>query len=141
MTIPENKSKLFAALAKAQAELEPAKKDKNNPFFKSKYADLAGVREAVLPIFNKHGLSFIQMPTGGVEGIIGLRTVLAHESGESISDTMFMKPAKDDPQGRGSCITYMCRYALAAFAGLPLEDDDANAASNKFQPKKASFRK
>lgn len=135
---------LYDALAKAQAELKPAKKDKNNPFFKSTYADLSGVREAVLPIFNKHGLSFVQMPVGGEEGSIGLTTVLAHKDGGSISSTMYMKPVKDDPQGRGSCITYMCRYALAAFSGLPLEDDDANTASGKvqqYQPKtKSSFK-
>lgn len=137
----ENKD-LFAALIKAQQELKPAKKDKDNPFFKSKYADLSGVREAITPVFNKHGLGFIQMPAGGTEGHIGLTTVLVHESGQAIQETMYMKPVKDDPQGRGSCITYMCRYALAAFAGLPLEDDDGAAASGTSQPykKKASFR-
>ena len=35
-----------------------------------------------------------------------------------------MNPVKNDPQGKGSVITYQRRYALAAVLGLNVEDDD-----------------
>lgn len=136
-------AKLYEALAKAQAELKPAIKDASNPFFKSKYADLPAVWEAAQSVLSKNGLSVIQMPTGGSEaGELGLTTVLAHKDGGTLSSTFFMTPAKkNDPQAAGSCITYMRRYALAAFVGIVQEDDDANSASGKLEtytPKKKS---
>lgn len=138
-----NMAELFAALSKAQAELKPAIRDSNNPFFKSRYADLPSVWTAAQEVLAKNGLSVIQMPVGGENGVIGLTTVLAHSSGGEINSTMYMKPVKDDPQGHGSCITYMRRYALAAFVGIVQDDDDANTASGKvtaYEPKK-TFQK
>jgi hypothetical protein len=54
-----------------------------------------------------------------------------HESGEFIEAEYSMRPAKDDPQGRGSAITYQRRYAIASVLSLNInEDDDANAATH-----------
>jgi hypothetical protein len=121
---------LFKALAAAQAEMESAKKDAANPFFKSKYADLAEVVR-VSKVIHKHGLSVMQMPVGKNE----LVTILAHESGEYIKSCYEMTPVKNDPQGVGSCITYQRRYALQAILGIPAEDDDGNAASSNVPEK------
>jgi hypothetical protein len=53
------------------------------------------------------------------------------ESGEFFETTSLIKPKVDDPQGRGSSITYNRRYHLVAILGLIVEDDDASSASGK----------
>lgn len=124
----ESIKELATALAKAQSEVGNAKKDSNNPFFNSKYADLATVMDVIKPVFTKHGLSFVQMP--GHDGdMLTVTTMLLHSSGEYISQVAKVRPVKPDPQAAGSAITYLRRYALAAFAGIAQEDDDGNGAS------------
>jgi len=53
---------IATALVKAQKEMSNPKKDATNPFFKSKYADLNAVREAVIPTLNQFGISVLQPP-------------------------------------------------------------------------------
>jgi hypothetical protein len=120
---------LAKAMAKAQGDLGPVLKDKTNPAFRSKYADLGAVLEAVLPALNRAGLSLIQSPS--YDGsLVGVTSILLHESGEWMEATLHMKPVKMDPQGIGSCLTYARRYAALAIAGAaPEDDDDGNAAS------------
>lgn len=110
-----------------QTKIQPIKKDSSNPFFKSKYASLFAILDNIQIPLAESGLSFVQFPTGDN----GLTTILMHsDSGEYIQAEYFMKPSKDDPQGHGSAITYMRRYALGAILGLNIdEDDDANEAS------------
>jgi len=115
------------ALAKFQGEVKSVKKDGNNPFFKSKYATLENVIETAREALTKSGLSFSQFPCGENE----LTTILMHESGEFLQSTVKMSPKDNTPQGQGSAITYMRRYALSAILGLATEeDDDGNSASN-----------
>jgi hypothetical protein len=128
----EQIQELAGAMAKAQAEMTGAKKDSTNPHFRSAYADLASVREASLPHLNKHGISVMQFPRlvscGEHEWNVEVETMLTHESGQYISDTLAVIVSKPDAQGIGSAITYARRYALGAIAGVAPEDDDANAA-------------
>jgi len=121
---------LAVALAKAQAQVKGAQKTEDNPFFKSKYADLASVWEACREPLTTNGLSVVQLP-GYSEGVVTVDTMLIHVSGQWIRGTAGTKVSKDDPQGVGSAITYLRRYALAAVAGVAPEDDDGNAASGK----------
>lgn len=127
---------LATALAKAQAEIKPALKDTDNPFFKSKYADLASVQSACIPHLTKNGLSVVQSITVIGENTF-LVTTLLHSSGQWMKSLAPVKPTKNDPQGLGSALTYMRRYSLAALAGVAQEDDDGNAASN--QKEKQAF--
>jgi ERF superfamily len=116
---------LAEALTKFQKDVENVPKDAVNPFFKSKYASLENVIATVRPHLAKHGLSFSQFPDGD-----GLTTVLMHSSGEWLQATSKMTPKDATPQGQGSAITYLRRYALSAVLGLATEDDDdGNAAS------------
>lgn len=118
---------IIAALAKALPELESAKKNKANPAFKSKYADLAAVIEALEPI-RKHGLWYRQIPHESSEGV-HVETIYIHESGESLSaGSLYMPATKRDAQGFGSALTYARRYSLQTAFGLATEDDDGNAA-------------
>jgi hypothetical protein len=119
---------LAAAMAAAQAEMGAAVKGASNPFFKSKYADLGSVIQAIKPAFAAHGLSYIQMPIHEDTGV-GVCTRLMHKSGQYLEQEFVLPLAKQDPQAAGSAITYARRYALQAMAGIPSEDDDANAAT------------
>lgn len=128
----ESIAKLAEALAKAQGMMKPAGKGKENPYFKSNYADLPAVWEAAREALSKNGLSVIQT-TDYDSGDSFVVTTLAHSTGEWISGRYKIKPVKDDPQGFGSAVTYARRYAFCAIVGVTAEDedDDGNAASNK----------
>lgn len=119
---------LTSALRKVQASLTPALKDSTNPFFKSKYADLQSVWESIRGPLNDNGFAVIQL-TGGNGTTLSVTTILSHVSGEWISGITTMTPAKNDPQGAGSCYSYARRYALSAMLCTYASDDDANEAS------------
>jgi hypothetical protein len=129
MKTSESISKIAPALLAAQRAIRFATKDASNPHFKSKYADLPGVIDAVKGPLNDAGIIFIQSPSPSDDGKLHLTTRLIHESGEWIEDTAVTPLQKSDPQGVGSAITYMRRYSLAAITGLYQDDDDGNAAS------------
>ena len=120
---------LASAMAAAFGEIEAATKSANNPHFKSKYADLSSVIEAIKPPLIKHGLFFTQRPQPSEDGVI-VETVLHHASGEQLSlGSLYVPANKRDPQGFGSAMTYARRYALQTAFGVPTEDDDGNAAA------------
>jgi hypothetical protein len=117
------------AMAAAFAEIEAVTKDKINPHFKSKYADLGSVIEALRPILAAHNLYFIQCSEPSEDGVI-VSTYVRHISGGQIDFGKLYVPAnKRDAQGFGSALTYARRYALVTAFGVPTEDDDGNAAS------------
>lgn len=123
---------LAAALVKAQGAIQPAIKDKTNPAFRSRYADLSAVWDACRDALTQNGLSVVQMPVDADTGRVALTTMLLHTSGEFISSTVSTQLVKSDPQGVGSALTYLRRYALSAMVGVVAdEDDDGNAASNQ----------
>jgi hypothetical protein len=121
---------LAAALAKAQGELRHAQKDRENTHFKSRYADLASVIDAVREPLSKNGLSYTQLPSSSPDGVV-LTTILLHTSGEWVTSHLTVPLTKRDAQGVGSALTYARRYALASMVGIAQEDDDGNAASKR----------
>ena len=121
---------LFGALAKAQAEIEGAEKGKVNPAFRSKYADLSSVWDACRAPLSKNGLCVIQQPfTRGNHA--GLRTMLAHSSGQWVACVATTTPKDSGPQALGSCLTYLRRYGRSAFVGVCPEDDDGEKAEGR----------
>lgn len=128
MNHSEQINELGSALAKAQGQIEGAKKDSENPFFKSKYADLASVWEACRKQLSDNGLSITQCPEESDNGI-AVETMIIHSSGQWIKSRYTMPVSKLDAQAVGSAITYARRYALAAIVGIAPEDDDGNAAA------------
>ena len=118
---------LFQALAAAQAEMGPALKDSVNPAFKSRYADLASVMAACVPALSAHGIAVLQPPCE-IEGQRYVKTILAHEGGETAECLVPLIVSKNDMQGYGSAVTYARRYGLMAMAGIAPDDDDGNAA-------------
>jgi len=120
---------IATALLKAQKEMSNPKKDATNPFFKSKYADLNAVREAVIPILNTNGISVLQ-PLIHKDGKNFVNTILLHESGELMeSFTEIIYSKQNDAQAQGSGITYARRYGLQSFVCVGADDDDGNKAS------------
>lgn len=118
---------ILGALAAALPELEGAKKNKANPAFKSKYADLGAVIEAIQPIA-QYGLWFRQVSHERDDGVC-VETFYIHESGELSAGKVFVPADKKNAQGYGSANSYARRYALQTAFGLATEDDDGNAAS------------
>ena len=120
--------KLAEALAMAQGMMENASKSSANPFFKSKYADLAEVWNTITEPLSKNGLSVVQAPVGIDGRSVKILTMLLHKSGQYIRTVTTIPCAKSDAQGIGSALTYGRRYALSALVGIAQEDDDGNAA-------------
>ena len=128
MNKSESITELAKALCKAQAAMGGAKKGADNPFFKSKYADLSAVIQAIKEPFADNGLSYVQFPIVD-GGRIGIETTLMHDSGEWMTNSFTVQLDKQNAQGAGSAITYCRRYGLQSIAGIPSEDDDGNSAS------------
>ena len=123
----EQINELAKALAKAQGAMSGAKADSNNPFFKSKYADLESVWTAIRKPFADNDLSVVQTVTFDTTGSV-LNTILMHGSGQWIMSTMPVKAKDDSAQAFGSGLSYARRYSLAAIAGVYQSDDDGNMA-------------
>jgi hypothetical protein len=121
---------LVEALLAAQREMPAVTPDGVNPHFKSKFVTLGKLISKAKPVLNRHGLAFSQFPTQDDQGKPTLVTILMHESGERVEYAAPLLLPKSDPQGQGSAITYMRRYALAAALGISdQEDDDGNAGT------------
>jgi len=138
MKTSESLVKFAPAFLKAQTAITFAAKDATNPHFKSKYADLESVIDAIKKSLNDNGIMFIQSFSPSDANRLSLTTRLMHESGEWIEDTLNMPLQKNDAQGYGSAATYSRRYALAAITGLYQADDDGNEAVKPPPPPKLS---
>ena len=120
----DNLDQLATALAQAQASITGALKDSTNPYFKSKYADLASVWDAVRQPLTQNGLSVTQFPVN-IEGNPGILTILMHASGQHLGFAIGLPLTKITAQETGSLLTYLSRYALRGVTGCPGVDDDA----------------
>src|SRR5688572_15429047 len=136
-------NEIAAALAAAQAEMQNPGFDSTNPHFKSKFASLAAVRKAVVPVLAKHGISITQALTTRtavekdviffdekvVDGAkvyersfhdvnvtwVGCTVTLYHSSGQTLSFPPFEIPAGEStPQQVCGASTYVRRYTMQA---------------------------
>lgn len=126
---------LATALNKAQSELGTVVKGSDNPYYKSKYADINDVIKTIKETLNKNGITYLQpvnVTQIGQNIVDVVDTILLHESGESLSSrTRIVTAPGSDAQKFGAAITYSRRFALQSIVGLPAEDDDGNIASGK----------
>lgn len=122
---------LDEALAKAQGEIDTASKDKVNPAFRSKYADLTSVWEACRPALSKNGIALTQWPLASDDNRLHIITRIAHK-GEWMQARFAIPVDKNNAHGFGSAITYAKRFTLSAALGVVADDDDdGNAAVGK----------
>lgn len=127
---------LAAALAKAQGEMKPAAMDRDNTFFKNKYATLTSLWESARAALAKNGLAVTQVTDFDANGEIVLITTLLHSSGEWMGGVYPIRTKDNAPQTLGSALTYARRYAFGALVGLTSDDDDdGNTAQNGAQHK------
>ena len=130
------KTNIYQKLLLAQQEIGAITKSKDNPFFKSKYADINVILAEVKPILNKNGLVLTQALKNGFiatdnSSKLGIETRITDaESKEFISEFCEIQQGAT-PQQTGSAVTYYRRYALQSLLALEAQDDDANLASGK----------
>ena len=128
MQTSENINELATALSKAQGQMGGASKTADNPFFKSKYADLGSVIAAVKEPMAENGLSYVQFPFA-FEGNVGVTTRLMHSSGQFMESSFAIPAPKNDPHTYGGLVSYCRRFSLQSILGIPSEDDDGNAVT------------
>lgn len=145
--LKNSKNNIYTALAKAQGEFQInsknqevtvcSQKDGKWTKYSYKYLTLAGIIEIIRKPFAKNGLSFLQFPTVKKEGnstTVIIKTVIAHESGDTIENELSLPVTIggriSDAQAIGSAITYARRYSLQSLVGISAdeEDDDGNSA-------------
>jgi hypothetical protein len=125
----EQINEIAAALAKAQSTMRNAVLNRTNPHFRSKYADLASIFDAVREPLSANGIAITQTIDAHV-----LTTMLMHTSGQWLGSQMDL-PETSKPQELGSALTYYRRYSLAGLVGIGADDDDdAEAAQAQPQP-------
>ncbi len=135
---------LASALCEFQKELTGVAKNSSNPFYGSKYADLAAIWQTIREPLTKNGLSLVQMPCSSDPKVAKMTTLLIHTSGEFMGSSFSLALLKDkkgvglveqhDPQTVGSAITYARRYGIVSILGIHQEDDDANKYAHKPTP-------
>ena len=117
------------AIGLFQMKVDKIVKDAKNPFFKSSYATLSNILDAIAMPMQECGLAFSQHPEGD-----NLVTMLMHHpSGEYFKSSYRLNPVKNDPQAVGSSVTYARRYSLVAILGLNVDDDDDGNAATRPQ--------
>lgn len=130
MRMSEQINELASALALAQAEMKNARLNKQNPHFKSRYADLSEIRDTVTPSLSKNGLAITQGLDTTDDGKLLVVTRMLHKSGQWIESRFPI--SHDKPQAMGSAITYGRRYTLSAICNIAAdEDDDAEVAQSR----------
>lgn len=123
--------KFGPAMVKAQAEMPTVAMDATGQVGnrKYKYATLGAVISATREVLAKYGFSVIQQVISNDTGdAVGIRTMILHESGQSMSwDAVVKIPLEGNPgQEAGKLITYLRRYSLAAALNLYADEDIDN---------------
>jgi len=126
--------KLIGALIKAQSEMTFASKTGTNPHFKSGYAPLETVIDAVKNPLNDNGIFYLQK-VYLAEGGQCVETEFHGHGGVVKAGRVYVPADKQTPQGYGSALTYAKRYSLITACGLPSEDDDGNSAESNYKAK------
>lgn len=129
----ETKKTLVTALIGFRKSIEAVKKTEDNPFFKSKYADLPNILEAIKAPLGDNGLALYHQTLSNEGSFVVITTLIESVSGESITSMFPVFGSK--PQEIGSSITYARRYNIQALLDIPTDDDDGNEA-NKSEPVK-----
>jgi hypothetical protein len=122
-------SKLMVALIAAKKKFKPLVKNKVNPHFKSRYADLEAVKDATEDALLSEGLFLTQRVGFDEKEHLGVITDLKHISGEAMPPGFYPLPGGVKPQELASAITYGRRISKCAMLDLVGEDDDDGEAT------------
>ena len=126
---------LLKKIDKVKKGIGKVVKDKENPFYKSRYTDINSLLEQIEPLLEKEGLLLLQpIRDSKVSSVI-----IDLENGEEYESSMIL-PELSDPQKMGSAVTYYRRYTLTSLLAIQSEDDDGNLASGKEETQKVATR-
>jgi len=128
--------KISPALVAVQEEMSVVK-SADNPFFKSKFAQMEAILHVIRPTLKASGLTVVQ--SVDAEGtLVRCTTRIIHESGQWIDSILALNADKATPQGFGSAATYARRYGICAALSIatPNEDDDGNKAEDATNKRK-----
>ena len=131
-----SKAALYQKLARAMDNFDPVLKEANNPFFKSKYANLNSLLDATVPALRKEGLILLQP----VEGDKVITMVVDTESGESVVSWVSIPTSIVDPQKLIAATTYFRRGGLQCLLSIQALDDDGNYVSGKVDKLEAEVK-
>jgi hypothetical protein len=132
----ENIDLIATALAKAQGEISNPVFNKINPHFKSAYADLSSVLNAVRPALSKNGIAIMQFTNLEESGLV-LYSRLIHTSGQWMQ-SIYPVSSSSKHQDLAAAMTYAKRVTLSAQAGVAGEEDDDGNAANTVPAKAAT---
>lgn len=130
MRTSEVVDKIVPALLAVKKELQGVKKSSNNPFYKSKYADLNNHLDVVEPVLEKYNCFVMQPPTVDRNGNNNVITRIFHESGQWVEGSLKLLEEKDH-QKLGAGVTYLRRFILSGMFSMQAIDDDGNTATGK----------
>lgn len=120
--------KLAKSLSIFREKINTVRKDANNPFFKSKYADLPAILDAIkAPLFESWLALFHRATDCDWSYSLWTYIVDVESWEEAISEFPLFW---NKPQEVWSSITYARRYNILALLDIPTdEDDDGNIAN------------
>ena len=128
---PNVNGNVYQKLWRAKQEIGKVVKGNDNPFFKSKYADLNSILEAVEPALFKHGLIVLQ-PC--IDNVVESQ-IIDCESSQMVTSSLIL-PEITDPQKRIAAVTYFRRATLQSLLSLKAVDDDGNTATEAVKTQK-----
>lgn len=130
-----------SAMAAAQAELLPVARNKSNSQTNSKYADLAAIADAAMPIIHKHGFGITCSEfRSDREDHLGVACKVTHAAGHSERHEFHIpwdgagikgNTNKTPTHAYGSTMSYGRRYATCNVFNIATKDDDGNGASKR----------
>jgi hypothetical protein len=128
---PQN---IYFKLHLAKQEIGKVTKGSNNPFFKSKYADLNAILEATEPILLKYSLLLLQPILDGKV----CTQIIDIENGDMVTSELIL-PVITDPQKQIAGITYFRRASLQSLLSLQAIDDDGNEVTKTVSAQKPTI--
>jgi hypothetical protein len=125
---------IYFKLHLAKQEIGKVTKGSNNPFFKSKYADLNAILEATEPILLKYSLLLLQPILDGKV----CTQIIDIENGDMVTSELIL-PIITDPQKQIAGITYFRRASLQSLLSLQAVDDDGNEVTKTVSTQKPTI--
>jgi len=126
------KLNIYQKLNNFRVAVGAIRKDKTNPYHKSKYADINAVLAVITEPLSQAGLVDVDTTRIDENGNMYLitRIVNIDNPNEFIEiETPLLLKDKNNPQALGSALTYGRRYNRVTLLGLEQEDDDGNNAA------------
>jgi len=127
-------SNIYFKLWKAKHEIKGVTKGKDNPFFKSKYADLNAILDAVEPILLKYDLIILQPILDGHV----VTQIIDCENGDMVESRLHL-PVVTDPQKQIAGVTYFRRATLQSLLSLQAIDSDGNEIAEAVRDQKPTI--